>query len=144
MLPQPFVTTAQSKAENIRIALDLAGEWDFLQKDSASPSALVTGVVVARSEFIDENPDAIHAFLDHYRNSAEYVNRNIPESAKLIEGYDITPAAIAEKAIPACNITFISGDELKEKLSGYLTSLFDQNPASVGGALLEDDFYYLP
>jgi len=31
---------------------------------------------------------------------------------------------------------------MKEKLSGYLSVLNEQNPKSVGGSLPEDDFYY--
>ena len=31
---------------------------------------------------------------------------------------------------------------MKDKLSGYLTVLFDQNAKSVGGTLPADDFYY--
>ena len=33
---------------------------------------------------------------------------------------------------------------MKTALSGYLDVLFEQNPDSVGGALPEDDFYYMP
>ena len=32
----------------MRIALDLTAEWDALQADSETPSAMLTGVVVAR------------------------------------------------------------------------------------------------
>ena len=64
------------------------------------------------------------------------------EAASLIEKYDIVPAAVAEKALPYCNIAFIEGSEMQEKLSGYLSVLFDQNPVSVGGALPAEDFYY--
>ena len=31
---------------------------------------------------------------------------------------------------------------MKEKLSGYLAVLLEQNPQSVGGQLPADDFYY--
>ncbi len=31
---------------------------------------------------------------------------------------------------------------MKEKLSGYLSVLFEQNVKSVGGTLPDDDFYY--
>ena len=31
---------------------------------------------------------------------------------------------------------------MKAKLSSYLGILFEQNPAAVGGALPNDDFYY--
>jgi NitT/TauT family transport system substrate-binding protein len=60
----------------------------------------------------------------------------------LIGKYDIVTEEIAKKALPACNITFIEGDEMKEKLSGYLEVLYGQNEKAVGGVLPSDDFYY--
>ncbi|HJC57816.1 MAG TPA: PhnD/SsuA/transferrin family substrate-binding protein [Candidatus Eisenbergiella intestinipullorum] len=143
MLPQPFVTTAQAQNENLRIALDLTKEWDALQADAEEPSALITGVVVVRTAFAAEHPEAVSAFLDSYQESVDYVNANTAEAAALIEKYDIVTAAVAEKALPYCNITFIEGEEMKEKLSGYLSVLAEQNPTSVGGSLPADDFYYI-
>ena len=67
---------------------------------------------------------------------------SIDEAAELVGKYEIVPAAVAQKAIPACNITFIAGDEMKQALSGYLSVLFEQNPKAVGGAMPGDDFYY--
>lgn len=142
MLPQPFVTTAMAKSENIRVALNLTEEWDKLQADADAPSALITGVVIGRTEYIKENPEAVSAFLDHYKDSVDYVNANTQDAAALVEKYDIVPAAVAEKALPQCNITFMEGSKMKEKLSGYLSVLFAQNPKSVGGALPADEFYY--
>lgn len=142
MLPQPFVTTAQTKSDKIKVALDLNKEWDNLQKDSKTPSSLITGVVVARKDVIEKNPQAISAFLDHYKQSVDYVNSNVEDAAKLVGQYDIVPEAVAVKAIPACNITFIEGKEMKEKLSGYLSVLNEQNPKTIGGAMPADDFYY--
>ena len=142
MLPQPFVTTAQTKSEAIRVALDLNEEWDKLQADSEEPSALITGVVIGRKEFIDQYPQAVSDFLDHYKESVEYVNNHTEEAAELVGNYEIVPAQVAVKALPQCNITFIEGEELKEKLSGYLSVLMDQNPKAVGGALPSDDFYF--
>jgi NitT/TauT family transport system substrate-binding protein len=138
MLPQPFVTTAQTKSEKIRVALDLTEEWDKLGSDSG----LLTGVVVARKEFVEQNPDAVQAFLEHYEVSVNYVNKNIKDAATLIEKYDIVPAPVAVKAIPNCNIVFITGVEMKQKLSGYLKVLSEQNPKAIGGSLPADDFYY--
>ena len=142
MLPQPFVTTAQTKSDAIRVALDLTEEWDALQAEAEAPSALLTGVVVARKSFVEENPEAVAAFLDHYKASVDYVNANTAEAAQLVGQYDIVTAEVAEKALPACNIVYIDGEEMKEKLSGYLAVLLEQNPQSVGGQLPADDFYY--
>lgn len=138
LLPQPFVTTAQTKNEGVNVVLDLNKEWEALNNGSA----LITGVVIARSEFAEQYPDAVDSFLGEYSASVEYVNANTADAAQLIGKYEIVPAAVAEKALPNCNIVFISGTEMKEKLSGYLNVLFDSAAASVGGAVPSDDFYY--
>lgn len=138
MLPQPFVTTAQSKNEGIRVALDLNDEWDKLGVDSS----LLTGIVIARKEFAEQNPDAVNEFLSSYKESVDYVNNNVEEAAELVGKYDIVPAAVAKKAIPECNIVCITGDEMKTKLGGYLQVLFDNEPKAVGGKVPADDFYY--
>ena len=144
MLPQPFVTVAQSKLQDLRVALDLTQEWDALDNGSA----LLTGVVVARKDVVEENPAAIDAFLADYAQSVEWVNANTADAAALIGDYGIVDAAVAEKALPACNIVCITGAEMKEKLSGYLQVLFEEDPSSVGAqagddaGLPGDDFYY--
>lgn len=142
MLPQPFVTTAQMSNENIRVALDLTEEWDALQENADEPSALITGVAVVRSEFADENPAAVEAFLEHYEESVDYVNNNVDEAAALVGEYDIVTEEVAQTAIPECNIVCITGEDMKEQLSGYLAVLLEQDEDSVGGALPGDDFYY--
>lgn len=138
MMPQPFVTVAQTQIEGLRIAIDLTKEWDALENGSD----LVTGVLVVRKDFVEKYPEQIALFLDEYKKSTDYVNANIPEAAKLVEKYGIVKAAIAEKAIPYCNIHFMEGAEMKTSMQGYLKVLFDQNQKSIGGKLPQDDFYY--
>ena len=142
MLPQPFVTVAMTQNENIRVALDLTEEWENASTDGDTKATLITGVVIARNDFIEENPEAVATFLQQYEESVNYVNTNVADAAQLVGNYDIVAAAVAEKAIPECNITFIAGSEMKEKLSSYLGVLYEQNPAAAGGALPNDDFYY--
>lgn len=142
LLPQPFVTTAQSKNDSLRVALDLTEEWDKIQKDNGGNSSLVTGVTVVRTEFAQEHPEIVEDFMERYQESVSYVNEHIEEAAKLIGDYDIVPEEIAKKALPECNIVYIDGAEMKEKLSGYLEVLEQENPQAVGGALPADEFYY--
>lgn len=142
LLPQPFVTTAQSKNDSLRVALDLTEEWDNIQKANGGNSSLVTGVTVVRTEFAQEHPEIVEDFMERYQESVSYVNDHTDEAAKLIGDYDIVPEEIAKKALPECNIVYIDGSEMKEKLSGYLEVLEQENPQAVGGALPADEFYY--
>lgn len=142
MLPQPFATTAQMKNETIRQALDMTAEWEKLAAQSGDPVTLITGVVVGRTEFIEQNPELVKTFLSAYQDSIDYVNSETDAAAALVGEFDIVPEAVAKTALPKCNITYLAGDEMKEKLSAYLQTLFDQNPKSMGGAMPGDDFYY--
>ncbi len=138
MLPQPYVTVAQGQVEGLRVAVDLNQAWNDLDNGSL----FLTGVLVVRTEFAKEHPEQIDAFLKEYEASTQWVNANVADAAQLVEKYDIVKAAVAEKAIPACNITYIAGQQMKDATTGYLQVLFDQNPKSVGGQLPDDGFYY--
>ena len=137
LLPQPFVTVAAGQVENMRVALDLTKEWDSLDNGSQ----LITGGLVVRKAFAEENPEALAAFLEEYAASTAYTNEHPAEAAQLIEKFDIIKAAVAEKAIPFCNIVCVTGDEMKGIVTGYYQTLFDQNPEAVGGAMPGDEFY---
>ena len=139
VLPQPYVTAAQSQIEGLNVALNLTEEWNKVSTDSD----LVTGVLVASTEFIEQNEAAFEEFLKDYQASIEWVNSNTADAAELVANYGIVAKApLAQKALPACNITYVDGAEMKTKLSGYLQVLFDQNPKAVGSAMPGDDFYY--
>lgn len=142
LLPQPFVTTAQNKNDSLRVALDLTEEWDNIQKENGGNSSLVTGVTVVRTEFVQEHPEIVEDFMERYQESVTFVNDHAEEAAKMIGNYDIIPEEIAKKALPECNIVYIDGAEMKEKLSGYLEVLKQENPQAVGGTLPTDEFYY--
>lgn len=137
MLPQPFLTTALLNNPDVRIALDLNSLWY-----DKMGSVLITGVVAARKDFVQENEDAVRAFLSSYEKSVDFVNSNTGEAAKLIGDYGIIAENVALKALPGCNITFISGEEMQKALSNYLGVLYEQNPASVGGKVPEEGFYF--
>ncbi len=138
MLPQPYVTVAQSKVTDLKIALNLNDEWNTAD-DSTS---MVTGVTIVRKEFAEAHPELISAFLAEYKSSTEYIVDNPAEAAPWVEAKIGVNAAVAEKAIPYCNINHITGADMKAKLGGYLGVLFEQNEQSVGGKLPADDFYY--
>ena len=138
LLPQPFVTVAQSKIEGLRMALDLNAEWDALDNGSG----LITGVIVARREVVEENPAAVNGFLKEYAASVDWVNANTADAAALIGEYGIVDAAVAEKALPYCNIVCLTGADLLEALPGYLEVLYNADSAAVGGEMPDNSFYF--
>lgn len=138
LLPQPFVTAACAQNEALGIVLDINAEWEALNDGKG----LVTGVTVVRKAFLEEHPEAVELFMEEHETSAAYANENVEEAAELVaERGIVEKAAVAAKAIPACNITYIDGTQMKEALSEYLAVLYGQDPEFIGGAMPDDDFY---
>lgn len=139
LIPQPFVTTALMKNESLRAALDLNELWESGNTDG---SRMVTGAVIVRNEFLKEHKDTVDAFMDQYKESVDFVNGDTEAAAEIIGAHDIIAKEVAVKAIPECSIVFVEGKEMKTMLSGYLNTLLEQNPETIGGALPDDAFYY--
>lgn len=140
MAPQPVATSILMQNENARTLFDMTEEWD---KIAGGDSTLMMGCVIVRNEFLQANPSAVELFLQEYAASIEKAQSDVEGTAALCEQYGLIPkAALAQKAIPSCGLTFVTGAEMKTGLSGYLQVMFDANPKSVGGALPGDNFYY--
>lgn len=139
VLPEPYVTQVTTKSKTTKIALDLTKEWD---KAAGSKSVLAMGCLIVRKDFAEKNKAAFDRFLTEYKASTEYTNSQVKNAAALSEKYGIMPAAVAQKAIPNCNIVYMDGADMKAKIPDFLNILFKANPKSVGGKLPGDDFYY--
>lgn len=140
MAPQPVATSILMQNENAVTLFNMTDEWD---KVSGGDSTLMMGCVIVRNAFLQENPGAVALFLQEYAASIEKAQSDVEGTAALCEQYGLIPkAALAQKAIPSCGLTFVTGAEMKSALSGYLQVMFDADPKSVGGAMPGDDFYY--
>ena len=140
LAPQPVATSILMQNENARTLFDMTEEWD---KVSGGESTLMMGCVIVRNAFLQEHPDAVTLFLQEYAASIEKAQSDAAGTAALCEQYGLIPkVALAEKALPYCGLTFVTGAEMKAGLSGYLQVMFDADPRSVGGAMPDDGFYY--
>ena len=139
MLPQPYVASVLLKNANVRIALDITQIWD-----ETEDADLVTGVLVARSEYIENNGKEFEEFLKSYASSVDLANSDIDKTAALCVTHGIVASEeIAKSALPYCNIVCLKGSEMKNAVSLYLNVLYNASAASIGGKLPDDDFYYI-
>ncbi len=140
MLPVPAATALMVQDSGVRQALSLSEAWEDLGE-----GVLPMGCIVARTQYIQENPEGVEAFLSAYGDSIAYMSDpdNLTDAAQLVARYEITPSAqVAQAAIPQCNLTFLTGQEMRDVLERYYAVLFQTAPDSIGGGLPYDSFYY--
>lgn len=160
LLPQPFVTAAMMQNDALKVVLDLNEEWmrvgqnidtdgtggtrDENSVGKPDGTGMVTGVTVVRKAFLEEHPEAVEDFLEEHALSVEAINADATAGAALaVSAGIVAKESIAQKAIPECNITCVTGEEMKTALSAYLDVLADFNAELVGGQVPAEDFYYL-
>lgn len=140
MLPVPAATAVMVKDPSVRQAISLSEAWEAVEE-----TPLPMGCIVARTQFVEENPEAVARFLEIYKDSVTYIadEANRADAAEKVAQLGVTPnAAIAAKAIPQCNLTFVTGNEMKDMLQDYYQILFQTSSASIGGSMPYDSFYY--
>lgn len=156
VLPEPFVTVATSKSENVKVAFSLTDEWNKVNEDTQ----LAMGCVIVRADFAKENPDAVKAFIKDNKSSVEYVNTNPLKASEKIAEKGIIDSAVfavsetnekkieaartekAKEVISRCNIVFVDGEMMKTVANANYQVYFDANPASISGEPVSDELYY--
>lgn len=138
MLPDPNVTVVTTKDSNVKIAVDITKEIE-----AASGVKFAMGCIIARKQFVDENPAAVDEFLKNYKASIDYVNTAEDAGQLIADAGIIDNAVMAKKAIPTSKIAFISGDEMKKVVFDNLEILFNADAKSVGGVMPDDNLCYI-
>ncbi|MBR6187009.1 MAG: ABC transporter substrate-binding protein [Clostridia bacterium] len=144
LLPEPMVTNVLMKSEDFRVALDITEEFAAAARQNGREEAqLSMSVVIVRKEYAQEHPDQVAAFLRDLEASIAFANENVAEAAQEIAELGIIPAAkVAERALPSCRLVFVAGEEMQSQASPLYEILFSANPASVGGQIPDDGYYF--
>ena len=144
LLPEPLVTQVLMKNPSFRKALDITEEFAAAaQKNGFADAQLSLRVVVARKEFVQAHPEQVAQFMKDLEASIAFANDHVAEAAQEIAALEIIPAAaVAEKALPSCRLVFVSGEDMQAQAAPLYDILFTANPASVGGKVPADEYYF--
>ena len=138
LAPEPAATTVMIKNSALKRALSINDEWS-----KVSDTQLMMGCVIALDSYIAANPKAVEKFLEEYEKSITFAIENIDEAAKHCATYKITASeAVAKKAIPTCNLCYVTANDMKTNVNAYFDVLFNADPNSIGGAKPNDDLFY--
>jgi len=144
MLPEPHVTSVLMQNDQMKTVIDVTEAFESAAAKAGTDMALSMGCVIVRRDFAEKNPEKVTAFLDAYSQSVAMVNSDAAAAGALVEKHGVMPkAAVATRAIPNCHIVFIEGEQMRTQIEPLYNVLLSANPASIGGALPGDDFYYV-
>ena len=147
VLPQPFATSAMMQNESLKRAFSLTDEWQAVTQEST----LVTGVTIIRKDVLNTIGTDEVSLLNQLQSASvaqAYANPDLT-ATRIVQQEIIAKEQIAKAALPFCGLPtdkegqgmVITADTMEQYLSGYLQTLYDADPAAVGGSVPDEGFY---
>jgi NitT/TauT family transport system substrate-binding protein len=148
LLAEPAISMALQKTKTFPVkiiapelfrSVDLQKEWGRVFKREAKiPQAGMTAM-----KSVLNNPHALKRFQEEYKKSAQWCLDNPKEAGVMVAKHIdlLTPEAV-EESLRWTIIEVKDGKESREELEFFYQKLMDGTPASVGGKLPDDRFYY--
>ena len=123
LFPEPKVTVLLSTqgSKTYTISLDLTEAWENVSDDP-----LVQGCMIVSRKFASDHLGLVASFLTEYEASINWMKdpANLDAAAQYAVDAGIFPKLpVAKQAIPRCNLTFLSGSEMKTTVNAFLAAL---------------------
>ena len=153
LLPEPWTTMALIANNKLRAIGDIQYEWMRLTENQKSGAPVGRGIapadnypmtaLVVDRDFAAANGALIGIILESVKNSIEWVTAHPVEAGLLAEKYELgLKAQIVQAAIPKSNYVFIPLPQARAGLEKLFKVFLEFAPASIGGTLPGDDFYW--
>ena len=139
LLPEPFATMALAGKPDLVSVADIQQEWSKAGGKENFPMTLL----VVDGAFASENPEAVKVILDAVKSSSEWVRSHPAEAGSLVEKHELgLKAPVVAAAVPKSNYVFIPAAEGRTALEALFALFLEYAPASIGGALPREGFYF--
>ena len=130
---EPYITLAKMKNDDIEMGPDVSEIW---KEDHVSD--IISSVLVARRDFVEENKDSVIYIIDDFKQSVNTVIHGVTKTLEWTTSFKIVEdKGLAISTMKNCNYNFTEGMEMRAAVESFL----EDNKDFIG-ELPEDDFYY--
>lgn len=139
VLPEPLLTQALKKAENIEVVYDYAKEWQGIHgEDRRLPQ---TGMVI-QNGFAQKYPKWVQEFQKTYAETVVKIMEDPSIVSEVVEKEMGIPQVVFEEAMTRIHLEAVHASDGKEEVQAYLEALLALSPTMIGGSVPDAEFYY--
>lgn len=137
-IPEPYATKVVTENKEMKRLIDLNALWE-----KASGTKPVQSVVIARTEYIEQNPGYIETFLFQNEVSLNFLGSEDNQGINFLHNNKyFSSFELAQASVPACNFVFMKGEDMKPGIKSVFDAFYGIDPASVGGAIPDDGIFH--
>jgi NitT/TauT family transport system substrate-binding protein len=134
VLPEPFVSLVENQP-NLFVSLDYYKHWNEL---TGTTSGYPQVAAFVKRDWAEQHPAELAAFNSALVEAVTFVEEHPEQAVAQVKDKFKVPEKILLNAVNRTHFTVLSGDDMKQSVSGYYELI---------GKPLDDgykDFYYLP
>lgn len=136
---EPFVTANKENNENYIVISDYVDEW---KKTEGNEYSLPAFGLITNNDFSSKNKELIKTFNEEYKKALEWTLENPNEAGVLTEKHLNLDRKLIEKAMPNFKFDYKTSIDAQKDIEKYCNVLLSFKPASIGGKIPDENFYY--
>ncbi|MFW2488532.1 ABC transporter substrate-binding protein [Clostridium chromiireducens] len=139
VIPEPALSTVQSKNDKFNVMLDLNEEW---KKINNSEYGYPQSTIIIKKELLDKDKEFIGEFLKQVKDATQWIYNNKETVGSYCEEIGVSAKkAIVVKAIDKSNIKFVDIKDSNKEYKTYFERLNEFDPKTIGGSIPDDEIF---
>lgn len=139
VIPEPALTTVQSKDENFKVIADLNSEWKTINN---SEYGYPQSTLIIKSDLIENDKDFVDKLLKEVSESCEWVYGNKETLGDYCEEIGVSAKKpVIVNSVDRTSIKYVDIKDCAEEYNTYFKKLNKFEPKTVGGSIPDDKIY---
>ncbi|OPJ65310.1 ABC transporter substrate-binding protein [Clostridium chromiireducens] len=139
VIPEPALSTVQSKNDKFNVMLDLNEEW---KKINNSEYGYPQSTIIIKKELLDKDKEFIGEFLKQVKDATQWIYTNKETVGSYCEEIGVSAKKpIVVKAIDKSNIKFVDIKDSNKEYKTYFERLNEFDPKTIGGSIPDDEIF---
>ena len=139
VIPEPALSTVQSKNENFNIMLDLNEEW---KKINNSEYGYPQATIIVKKELVEKDKEFVENLLNKVKESTEWAYSDKETLGAYCEEIGISAKKpIIVKAIDRSNIKYVGIKDSYKEYETYFEKLYSFDPKTIGGKIPDESIF---
>lgn len=139
VIPEPALSTVQSKNENFNIMVDLNEEW---KKINDSEYGYPQSTIIVKKELAEKDKEFVENILNKIKESTEWAYSDKETLGDYCEEIGISAKKpIIVKAIDRSNIKYVGIKDSYKEYKTYFEKLYSFDPKTIGGKIPDESIF---
>lgn len=139
VIPEPALTTVQTKNENFNVILDLNEEWKTINN---SEYGYPQATIIVKKDLVDNHSEFTNAFLEKVKESTEFIYNDKEKVGTYCEEIGVSAKKpIIIKSIDRSNIKYVPIKDCYKEYETYFEKLNEFDPKTIGGKIPDEAIF---